>query len=149
MQLTAMFPDEDAATTWFEALVWLNGRHCPRCGCTDTREAARTTGLPYYCTSCRKTFSVRIGTALERSKVTFRQWVFAIYLEVTSLKVVSSMKMTGSFINIRAGPCTDYEILGQVQEGHRLHLMGRNASENQLFAEHPTDRFASVGCSAP
>ncbi|MYC62685.1 MAG: SH3 domain-containing protein [Caldilineaceae bacterium SB0661_bin_34] len=70
---------------------------------------------------------------MERSKVTFRQWVFAIYLEVTSLKVVSSMKMTGSFINIRAGPCTDYEILGQVQEGHRLHLMGRNASENQMF----------------
>ena len=39
------------------------------------------------------TFSVRIGTALERSKVMLRQWVFAIYLEMTSLKGVSSMKL--------------------------------------------------------
>ena len=93
MQLTAMFPDEASATAWFEALVWLDGRHCPRCGCTDTRDAAATAGLPYYCVGCRKTFSVRIGTALERSKVTLRQWLFAIYLEMTSLKGVSSMKL--------------------------------------------------------
>ena len=38
-------------------------------------------------------FSVRIGTALERSKVPLRKWVFAIYLEMTSLKGVSSMKL--------------------------------------------------------
>lgn len=30
MQLTAMFPDESLATVWFEALVWPDGRHCPR-----------------------------------------------------------------------------------------------------------------------
>ncbi|MDE0670349.1 MAG: hypothetical protein OXH72_01200 [Caldilineaceae bacterium] len=39
---------------------------------------------------------------MERSKVTFRQGVFAIYLEVTSLKVVSSMKMTASSIYVLA-----------------------------------------------
>ena len=93
MQLTTMFPDEASATTWFEALVWPDGRHCPRCGCTDTRDAAATAGLPYYCVECQKTFSVRIGTALERSQVTLRQWLFAIYLEMTSLKGVSSMKL--------------------------------------------------------
>ncbi len=38
-------------------------------------------------------FSVRIGTALERSKVPLRKWAFAIYLEMTSLKSVSSMKL--------------------------------------------------------
>ena len=36
---------------------------------------------------------MRIGTALERSKVPLRKWVFAIYLEMTSLKGVSSMKL--------------------------------------------------------
>ncbi len=93
MELTALFPDEAAATAWFEALVWPDGRHCPRCGCTDTSEASATSGLPYYCTGCHKPFSVRIGTALERSKVPLRKWVFAIYLEMTSLKGVSSMKL--------------------------------------------------------
>ena len=89
-----MFPDEQSAADWFESLVWPNGeRHCPRCGCTETTIAADTSGLPYYCTGCKRSFSVRIGTALERSKVPLRKWVFAIYLEMTNLKGVSSMKL--------------------------------------------------------
>ncbi len=94
MQLAEMFPDEESATKWFESLVWPNGeRHCPRCGCTETRVAARTSGLPYYCPGCRRAFSVKIGTGLEKSKVPLRKWAFAIYLEMTSLKGVSSMKL--------------------------------------------------------
>ena len=53
----------------------------------------RRLGLPYYCTGCQKPLPVKIGAALERSRVTMRQWVFAIYLEMTSLKGVSSMKL--------------------------------------------------------
>ena len=49
--------------------------------------------MPYWCTDCRSYFSVRTGTALERSKVSLRKWAFAIYLEITSLKSVSSMKL--------------------------------------------------------
>ena len=93
MQLTAMFPDEAATTAYFEALVWRHGRHCPRCSCTETREAAATAGLPYYYTGYQKSFSVKSGTALERSRITIRQWVFALYLETTSLRGVSSMKL--------------------------------------------------------
>lgn len=93
MQLTAMFPDEAAATAYFESLVWPHGRYCPHCGCTETVEAAPSAKMPYRCTGCQKTFSVKIGTALERSRVSMRQWVFAIYLEMTSLKGVSSMKL--------------------------------------------------------
>ena len=93
MQLADMFPDEKVATAWFESLVWPDGRHCPRCGSTETREAAPSKKQPYWCGACRKGFSVRIGTALERSKVSLRQWLFAIYLEMTSLKGVSSMKL--------------------------------------------------------
>ena len=94
MELTEMFPDEQSAVEWFEALVWPNGeRSCPRCGSLGTREAAKSSGLPYYCPACKRAFSVRIGTALERSKVPLRKWVFAIYLEMTSLKGVSSMKL--------------------------------------------------------
>ena len=38
-------------------------------------------------------FSVRTGTALERSKVPLKKWAYTIYLSVTSLKGVSSMKL--------------------------------------------------------
>ncbi len=93
MQLADMFPDEAAATWWFENLIWPDGRFCPRCGCTETREASATSGLPYYCPGCRRAFSVKIGTGLEASRVPLRKWAFAIYLEMTSLKGVSSMKL--------------------------------------------------------
>ncbi len=94
MALSEMFPDEAAATAWFEELIWPDGnRYCPRCGCMETKKAAATSGLPYYCPECKRAFSVRIGTALERSKVPLRKWVFAIYLEMTALKGVSSMKL--------------------------------------------------------
>ena len=94
MELADMFPDEAAATAWFESLVWPRGqRCCPRCGGMDTSEAAATSGLPYYCSDCRRAFSVRIGTALERSKVPLRKWAFVIYLEMTNIKGISSMKL--------------------------------------------------------
>lgn len=93
IELTEMFPDEAAATAWFESLVWPEGRHCPHCGSCETKEAPASKGQPYWCGACRKGFSVRIGTALERSKVPLRKWVFAIYLEMVSLKGVSSMRL--------------------------------------------------------
>ena len=93
LKLVEMFPTEESARAWFEEHVWPDGRHCPRCGGVKTQIASATSGLPYWCPACERAFSVRIGTALERSKVPFRKWVFAIYLEMTSLKGVSSMKL--------------------------------------------------------
>ena len=92
MQLADMFPNEEAARLWFEGQVWPNGRHCPRCGSIRTHEASHAKS-PYRCTDCRAYFSVKVGTAIEGSKISLRKWVFAIYLECTSLKGVSSMKL--------------------------------------------------------
>lgn len=92
MQLTEMFPDEEAARKWFESHVWPNGRHCPRCGSTRTHECSHAKS-PYRCTDCRKYFSVKTGTPLAGSPIPIRKWVFAIYLECTSLKGVSSLKL--------------------------------------------------------
>ena len=49
--------------------------------------------MPYWCRDCRSYFSVRTGTILERSHVPLRKWAFAMYLELTSLKSISSMKL--------------------------------------------------------
>ena len=92
IELCDMFPEEDCARRWFEAQVWPTGRCCPRCGSIRTHEASHAKS-PYRCTDCRVYFSVKTGTALEGSKVPLRKWVFAIYLETTSLKGVSSMKL--------------------------------------------------------
>ena len=93
MELNDMFPDEQSAREWFESVVWIDERSCPRCDSTDTVETSGTYAMPYWCRGCQNQFSVRIGTVLERSHVSFRQWAFAIYLEMTALKGVSAMKL--------------------------------------------------------
>ena len=93
MRLADMFPDEKTAREWFEAHVWPDGRRCLHCGSDGTTEKPSGKPLPYWCGACPQHFSVRTGTVLERSKVPLRKWAFAIYLEVTSLKGVSSMKL--------------------------------------------------------
>ena len=113
MELADMFPDEDAAAKWFEAILWPDGRFCLRCGCTETSIAAETSGLPYYCSGCQRSFSVKIGTALQQSKIPLRKWVFAIYLEMTNLKGVSSMKL---YRDIKATQKTAWFMLHWIRE---------------------------------
>lgn len=92
LELSELFPDEAAARTWFEKLVWPNGRYCPKCGSTRTHEASHKHS-PYRCSDCRAYFSVKTGTLAEGSNIPLRKWAFAIYLEATSLKGISSMKL--------------------------------------------------------
>ncbi len=92
VKLAEMFPNEEAAVLWFEAVIWPDGRVCPRCKGTDTY-AGTHRQMPYRCRRCKRFFSVRTGTALASSRLPLKKWVWAIYLEMTSLKGVSSMKL--------------------------------------------------------
>ena len=93
VELMDMIPDESTAIRWFEGVVWGGERCCGHCGSTKTSEVPNAKPMPYWCSDCRSYFSVRTGTAIARSKVPLRKWVVAIYLELTSLKSISSMKL--------------------------------------------------------
>ncbi|MYB35454.1 MAG: IS1 family transposase [Gammaproteobacteria bacterium] len=88
-----MFPDEDTANKWFESVAWNAGRVCGHCGSDHTSTVKSGKPMPYWCTSCRSYFSVKTGTPLQKSKVPMQKWGIAIYLCLTSLKSVSSMKL--------------------------------------------------------
>ena len=92
VKLASMFSTEKKARKWFEDRVWANGRYCPRCGSTRTHEASHAYS-PYRCTDCRSYFSVKTGTVMEQSNLPLRKWAIAIYLHLTCLKGVSSMKL--------------------------------------------------------
>lgn len=92
MQLADLFPTEESAREWFENRIWPDGRHCPRCGSTRTCESSHLK-MPYWCSDCRSYFSVKTGTVMESSILPLRKWVYAIYLHLTNLKGVSSMKL--------------------------------------------------------
>ena len=93
IELMDMFPTEEAATVWFESVVWEDDRHCPKCGSTETKDVPNAKPMPYWCKGCRSYFSVRTGTPMARSNIPLRKWAIAIYLCLTSLKSVSSMKL--------------------------------------------------------
>ena len=92
VELMDMFPTEDTARQWFEQMFWNGERCCGHCGSLRTCKASHAY-MPYWCSDCRSYFSVRTGTLLESSRVPLRKWAIAIYLEITSLKSVSSMKL--------------------------------------------------------
>ena len=92
-ELFDMFPDEVTATVWFESVIWPEGRHCPHCGNLETAETKNRKPMPYWCGGCRSYFSVRTNTAMQNSRVPLRKWAIAIYLCLTNLKSVSSMKL--------------------------------------------------------
>ena len=94
VEMIDMFQTEEAATAWFESVVWPDGeRYCGKCGSTRTREVPNAKPMPYWCTDCRSYFSVRTGTPLARSNVPLRKWAIAVYLCLTSLKSVASTKL--------------------------------------------------------
>ncbi|MYB77465.1 MAG: IS1595 family transposase [Chloroflexi bacterium] len=94
LELTEMFPEAAAAVEGWEARRGPDGeRHCGRCCSVNTQEVPNAKPMPYWCTDCRSYFSVRTGTMMESSRLPFRKWAFAVYLYVTNLKGVSSMKL--------------------------------------------------------
>ena len=94
VDLMQKFPTEQSATEWFESILWKDGRECPYCGSGKTVECSRGRHpLPYRCHDCNQYFTVRGGTVMERSKVPLQKWAIAIYLHLTNLKGVSSMKL--------------------------------------------------------
>ena len=93
LELQKMFPDEATSEQWFERIVWGGHRCCAHCGSTNTAPVASRKPMPYRCKDCRSYFSVRTCTALARSPIPYQKWAMAIYLCITSLKGVSSMKL--------------------------------------------------------
>ena len=88
-----LFPDNEAATAWFEQVRWGKHRACPHCGCMNTTPVQRAKPMPYHCPDCRQYFSVKTGTVMQSSKLPIRTWLQCMYLLSTNLKGVSSRKL--------------------------------------------------------
>ena len=95
IEIMQMFPSDATAEKWFTEVRWPIGPACPHCGSIKLLTGAAHKTMPYRCREkeCRKRFSVRTGTVMEASNLGYQTWAVAIYLCLTSLKGVSSMKL--------------------------------------------------------
>ena len=95
MGVFAMFPDDAAAEAWLIGQRWPDGIHCHYCGSGNVQRGSAHKTMPYLCRNkgCGKRFSLKTGTVMQSSKLGYRVWVIALYLLLTNLKSVSSMKL--------------------------------------------------------
>ena len=118
VELMDMFPSEDAARNWFESIFWPEGRCCGHCGSINTKPASHKY-MPYWCTDCRSYFSVKTGTVMQASKLPLRKWAIGIYLCLTSLKSVSSMKLQR---DLKIGQKAAWFMLHRIREAWSVEI---------------------------
>ena len=92
-QAMTFLADDAKAEAWFVNRRWPNGIRCPYCDGDSILERDSRRTQPYQCRSCKRNFSVKIGTVMQSSNIGYGDWWFAFYLHATHLKGVSSMKL--------------------------------------------------------
>ena len=91
-----IFVDAEKARAWLEAELWPMGPVCPRCRAiqraTRMRGKSHRRGL-HQCNRCRKPFTVTLGTIFEGSKIPLNKWFAAVYIIMTSKKIVTATEI--------------------------------------------------------
>src|SRR5208283_3376234 len=88
---------EDEARAILEEIRWPEGPVCPHCKSNAvTRIQAKSKkvrdGL-FQCNSCREQFTAILGTVMQGSHITLRQWVQAFYSMCSHKKGVSALQL--------------------------------------------------------
>ena len=91
-----IFNNADKAREHLESVRWPNGPFCPHCGETENfkrmQGKSHRPGL-FHCNSCEQTFTVTVGSVMERSKIPLTKWVLAYHLMAASKKGMSSKQL--------------------------------------------------------
>ena len=92
--------DKEQARKYLEQLRWPNGPTCPHCG---DMAVYKLRGRPesktpvrkgvYKCKSCRKQFTVTVGTLFEGSHIPLNKWLMAVSLICSSKKGISAHQL--------------------------------------------------------
>jgi transposase-like protein len=85
------FSDVDVATEFVASLRWPNGPVCPRCG--GVEHSYLHTRRVWKCKSCKRQFSVKVGTVFEDSPLGLDKWLPAVWLIANSKNGISSHEL--------------------------------------------------------
>lgn len=98
--LSPHFHSAEAAVEYLERLRWASGRVCPHCGCVDGDQRSHyrinrkgSTRKLWKCFTCRKQFTVTVGTIFEDSHIPLNKWLLAFYVLCASKKGMSALQL--------------------------------------------------------
>ncbi len=87
------FPDLEVATQHVAATRWPEGPVCPACGLVDKKHYYLKTRRVWKCRSCKKQFSVKVGTIFEDSPVGLDKWLAAMWMIANAKNGISSCEV--------------------------------------------------------
>jgi transposase-like protein len=90
--LLERIPDEKTCREWFEKIRLELNIGCPYCGHEKytTFIIKKTGNKKYNCCKCKKQYALTQGTVFENTKLPFRKWIIAMYINANSSKGISS-----------------------------------------------------------
>jgi transposase-like protein len=88
--LERYFINEEVSRQYLENYRWNGNPTCPKCG--STKYYTLRTVKQYCCKTCRKNYSVRVGTIFDNSAVPLSKWFTAIYLLSNDKRSMSSVQ---------------------------------------------------------
>lgn len=91
IQFQSRFPTESAAIAYFVSIRYPNGVFCPRCGELAKRRSDRPKVC--NCSFCKTSFSVFAGTVFEKSRTSFRTWLYAANLFLNAKQGISALQL--------------------------------------------------------
>lgn len=98
-ELITSMPGEKECREYMENQRWGGSPFCPHCNATKPYKLKD--GKSYRCSSrtCRKDFTVTVGTIFENSKVKLSTWLSAVYIIGCHKKGMSSLQL-GRFLGV-------------------------------------------------
>jgi transposase-like protein len=88
--------DEAAAFEHLEQVLWNGEPVCPHCGtmdCSTKLQGTATRIGVWKCRTCRKQFTVKVGTVFEHGRIPLHKFLQAVYLMSASKKGVSAHQL--------------------------------------------------------
>ena len=76
------FPDESSAYEYFKRIFWPFGPECPFCG--SQYHYVRSDPKYLCCADCRKYYTLRTNTILQKSRLPYLTWLYGLYVFVST-----------------------------------------------------------------
>lgn len=140
---------EEEAREMLESIRWPNGAVCPKCG--SDKGAYKLQSKPeskhkirpgvYKCKSCRKKFTVTVGTIFEDSHIPLDKWMIAIYLMNASKKGISAHQLHRMLdITYKAAWFMCHRIRFAMSEGPLSRLLHGKGDRKMIFSKGLDDK---------
>jgi transposase-like protein len=127
LEAVRYFSDLDVCTEYVARLRWPSGPVCPRC--EGQEHSYLKTRRVWKCKSCKRQFSVKVGTIFEQSPIGLDKWLPAVWLLANSKNGVSSHELARA---VGITQKSAWHVLHRVREAMRNGSFDRFDGETEV-----------------